>query len=305
MPDAQLPYLELQLDEANELLSAWACAQASNHGTRALLIKGRALADDGLRAPRTSADVDLLVEPDRFDDYCAAVLAAGWEEFPPTFASSHFILHSRSFRKVGWPNSFDVHSEYPGFLRGPSNAFNALWESRRMLTFAHRDCPAPSRAANALILALHSLRGAREQPRHQDELAHVSAITFTDTERDELAELAAATEASLPLRKVLAGWGVDVEPDAALSGSAAAREWQRKTTETEGLVVSWILLLARAPWRSKPGIVLRALWPSRADLVVSHPEFPDRLWQQVWCRIARWGRGLRRLPAALSAFLRR
>ena len=84
----------LHLDEANELLTAWAQRLAEARGIRLLAIKGRVLGDDGLRPPRTSADVDILLDPARFDDFCDAAVAAGWEEFPSTFASTHFTLHS-------------------------------------------------------------------------------------------------------------------------------------------------------------------------------------------------------------------
>jgi len=304
-PAASPASAQLRLDEANELLAAWACMRADVAGIRVLVIKGRPLADDGLRAPRVSADVDLLVDPDRFDDYCATVTDAGWTEFPSTFASSHFTLHSRSFRKDGWPNSFDVHSEYPGFLQSPAVAFDALWSSRRTAVFAHRDCPVPSRAGGALMLALHSLRGTHKQPRHHDELTQLARVAWTDAERADLADLALATGCAGPLRAVLTEWGVTVSPDPTLDATPAAIEWHRKVAEAQGAAASWLALLARAPWRQKPAVVARALWPSRADFAIDHPEIEDRAWPQVRARIARWGRGIRRAPAAIVALRRR
>lgn len=137
---------DLRLDEADELLAAWVSARAENHGIRVLVIKGRPLADDGLRTARVSSDVDVLVEPARFEEYCALVLAAGWQEFPSTYAAAHFTVHSRTFRKPGCPNSLDVHSDFPGFLREPDVKFEALWATQRDTVFAHRACPVPSRA---------------------------------------------------------------------------------------------------------------------------------------------------------------
>lgn len=295
----------MHLDEANELLAAWACQVAADHGIRVLLIKGRMLSDDGLRAVRVSADVDLLVEPARFDEYCDTVLAAEWEEFPSTFASAHFTLHSRSFRKAGWPNSFDVHSEYPGFLRPPATVFDALWATRRSATFAHRECPVPSRVAGAMILALHSLRGTHKQERHHDELVGVLAVSFTDAEKSELAALTTATGSGPALENVLPEWGIEVNVDADLLRTDAYREWRRKTAEAQGAAASWILLLTRSPWHRKPEVLLRAAWPSRADFLTEHPEVPDRTWPQISARIARWGHGVRRLPAALRSLSRR
>ena len=76
----------LSLDEANDLLSAWAWTRGRERGIRLLLIKGRTLSNDGLRAARTSADVDALVEPARFEEYCQAITEAGWQEIPQTLA---------------------------------------------------------------------------------------------------------------------------------------------------------------------------------------------------------------------------
>ena len=95
----------LSLDEANDLLSAWAWTRGRERGIRLLLIKGRTLSNDGLRAARTSADVDALVEPARFEEYCQAITEAGWQEIPQTFASRAFTLHSRSFHREGWPGA--------------------------------------------------------------------------------------------------------------------------------------------------------------------------------------------------------
>lgn len=296
---------DLRLDEANELLAAWVCMRAEEKGIRALLIKGRTLGDDGLRAPRVSSDVDLIVEPSRFDEYCRAVLDAGWEEFPSTFASAHFTLHSRTFRKQGWPDSLDVHSEYPGFLRAPETVFDELWMGRRTAEFAHRACSVPSREASALILGLHSLRGTHTQERHADELDQVSAASFTAAEREELGRLASATGAAEPMQALLERWGAPVRIDPDLIGTPRHLEWRRKKAEAQGAALSWIALLRRSSWRDKPEVVWRAVWPSRSDFATNHPEIPDRFGPQLRGRVARWGRGLRRMPAAIGAMRRR
>lgn len=300
-----MPPTDLRLDEADELLAAWVCARADSHGIRVLVIKGRPLADDGLRAPRVSSDVDLLVEPARFDEYCALLVDAGWEEFPSTYAAAHFTLHSLTYRKSGWPNSLDVHSDFPGFLHEPDVAFEALWATRRTTPFAHPRCPVPSRAGNALILGLHSLRGTHRQPRHADELAQLERATFTPAERRELASLAAATGAAEPLRGLLTTWGVAVAPAPALRNTPRGREWHRKVAESQGAAASWLALLRTAPWREKPEVVRRAVWPSRADFVFDHPEVPDRPWPMLQARAARWGRGFARLWPAVRALRRK
>jgi Uncharacterised nucleotidyltransferase len=297
--------IQLSLHEANELLSAWAWRRAEEHGIRLLLIKGRALSDYGLRPARVSADVDVLVEPARFDEYCTLIADAGWHEFPGSFSSEAFTLHSRSFRRDGWPNSFDVHGYYPGFLRDPADVFEALWEERGELSFAQHTCPVPSRAASLLVMALHSLRGTETDARHRDELAALRALTLPTAERDELAATALATGATAPLRDLLPELGVAVTVAAADLRTPAFLEWHRKTVDARGYAVSWFLLLRRAPWRSKPRIVRRALWPSRHDFAIDHPETPAGFWPAFRGRVRRLGRGLRRTPAAIAAMRRR
>lgn len=297
--------VELGLDEANELLSAWAARRAEERGIRMMLIKGRALSDYGLRPPRISADVDVLVEPARFEEYCAAIVAAGWEEFPGTFASDAFTLHSRSFRRSGWPNSFDVHSSYPGFVIAAASAFDALWARRGALDFAHRTCPVPDRACSILILALHSLRGTDQQSRHRNELAGIRTLALTPDERVDLAAAARETGAAAALRDLLPALGVPVEVSADDLRTPEYREWHRKTAEARGAAASWLLLLHRSPWSRKPEVIWRAIWPSRADFAINHPEVPNRPLPQAWARLTRWGRGIRHLPAALSAMLRK
>ena len=295
----------LRLDEANELLSAWACAQAERHGIRSLLVKGRALSDHGLRTPRVSADVDVLIEPARFDEYCALVVDAGWDEFPSTFASEHFTLHSRSFHRDGWPNSFDVHSYFPGFLRDPGEVFDALWARRVLLDFGDRACPAPDRVASLFVLTLHSLRGTDRQARHAEELAAATRIELTPEERADAAGLAVATGAAAALRDVLPAWGVDVAVDEAEFGTPAYLEWHRKVTTARGYGAAWLALLAKAPLREKPRVAARAVWPTRADLLVGHPEIEDRPWPRFRTRVARLARGIASLPRALAALRRR
>lgn len=304
-PDPMPEVVELRLDEANELLSAWATQRASERAIRILVIKGRSLSHYGLRPPRTSADVDVLVEPARFGEYCNAILDAGWAEIPGTFASDALTLHSRSFRRTGWPNSFDVHSYYPGFLVAPHAAFDALWARRGTLEFAHRECPVPDRASSILILALHSLRGADQQPRHRDELAAVMALTLTEADRADLAAAARETGADVALRDILPVLGVSVDVSSDDLRTPQYREWHRKTVEAHGAAASWLSLFGRSRWQDKPRVLWKAVWPSRDDFAITHPEVPDRWSARARARVTRWGRGIRHTPSSLAAMLRK
>ena len=63
----------LRLSEGIELGYALVARIAEDIDARALAIKGQVNEAHSLRTPRESVDVDVLVEPDRFDDLVAGV----------------------------------------------------------------------------------------------------------------------------------------------------------------------------------------------------------------------------------------
>lgn len=201
-------HMALALDEATELASAWAGSLSESLGIRVLLIKGRALQVHGLRSEHVSSDVDVLVEPARFLDFCEAIEAHGWRRRPEAFLDSKVIVHSRAYVHEGWCCDLDVHSNYPGFLAQPAHVFDTLWARRIRLSFAHRDVWVPDRVSSALLLALHSLRGNDEQHRHKAELEFLLRVEFSTRERSEIAALAHAVRCNTTLADVLPQMGV-------------------------------------------------------------------------------------------------
>ncbi|WP_299087676.1 hypothetical protein [uncultured Microbacterium sp.] len=145
-----------------------------------------------------------------------------------------------------------------------------------MLEFAHRACPVPDRASSILVLALHSLRGTDEQPRHRTELEAVRALALSAPERDELAAAARETGAAAALPNLLPALGVSVDVSSEDLRTPEFREWHRKTAEARGAAASWLPLLLHARWRDKPEVIWRAVWPTRSDFATNHPEVPDR-----------------------------
>lgn len=291
----------LRLDEADELAAAWVCALAERRGIRAVLIKGPALHLHGLREERVSADVDLLVEPSRFEELCEAIAESGWTKRPGGLISELTTLHSVTFLHDGWPCDLDVHNFFPGFLADPADVFEALWRHRWTLQLAHRDCLALDKVAGALVLGLHSLRGATIQPRHLDELEQLVRTPFTDEERADLGVLARETGCVATLETVLPRLGVAVEPSAAELASPDLRDWRERVTAGSHGSYFWMLALRRARWTQRPRILWRAVWPTRPDLLVARPETVDTLRGRTRARLARWGRGIRSAPAGVRA----
>ena len=87
----------LTLRDAGALAAAWVSYVGERRGIRLLVIKGQSLAYHGLRPARTSADVDVLVEPRRFDELCAEILDAGWRERATTEVGAVWAGHSLTF----------------------------------------------------------------------------------------------------------------------------------------------------------------------------------------------------------------
>lgn len=297
----------LKLDEAVALCTAWLQREARIRDIRVIVLKGDVLTRQGLRLPHASADVDLLVEPGRIDDFVSGLESNGWREFDGTFASEQFTSHSTTLRREGWPNSIDVHSSWPGFLESPADVFETLWTRRVPMEFAHRACDAPDRMANVLMLALHSLRGTTAQRRHQTELEGILQLELTAEEISDLGDLAVKTGCTAPLRAVLPQLGVHLDVSRANLRGAAYLEWHRKIvqTHTDGRTASWLIELGRAPWRRKPLILRHGIWPTDRDLLAEHPEVRDRPAPKVWARVVRLARGVKQLPRVVPALRRR
>lgn len=293
--------VELAHAEALDLATAWLDYTAASHGIRSLTIKGDALALFDLRSPRVSADVDVLIDPARFDDYQSLLRQSGWEVFPSTFQSENFTTHSVTLYRDGWPISIDVHRHYPGFLRPASEVFDLLWQRRSTLTFAQRRCAIPDRPSSAIMLALHSLRSISDSPRHDLELDQVRNADFSADERSAIAELALATGSAAPLSGLLEEWGVDILIPPAEFESREYRRWMWKTTgargsTTQATVAEWLGMLSHTPWQGKARVLFRAFWPTRSDILLNNPSLRDAMWPILLARLSRIVRGARAVP---------
>ncbi|MDE0545359.1 nucleotidyltransferase family protein [Microbacterium sp. C7(2022)] len=293
----------LRMDEAVDLGHAWVQTIAEERGIRTLIIKGPALHRHGLRNKRYSGDIDVLVEPARFVEFCDAMRATGWRDRDTILISERTTLHSKNFLRDGWPCDLDVHSFFPGFLADPTTVFDALWERHVTMPFAHRDCAVPDRVSGVLILALHSLRGSVTQARHANELEQLVHVPLTAEEKSDAAALALATGSAATLETVLPRMGVEVQAPAAELESRELREWRERVASGSHGAYFWFVAFRRASWRDRPMIVWQAFWPSRHDLLIARPETVDTLRGRTRARVARWGRGIRSLPSALRAIL--
>lgn len=293
--------LVLGTEEAVELGHAWVQALACRLDARILLIKGPTLHRQGLRPARLSGDIDLVVDPARFDDVRTELERSGWQVRPSDFASQRRTPHSVTYLHTRWPVDLDVHRHFPGFLAEPSTAFDALWERRESMVFAGRPCDVPDRLGGVLLLALHSLRGSSAQERHAAELEALLDVRLTHLERSNLAELAAATGCDGTLADVLPRLGVEPTPVSGDAVSPPLREWRERVAAGSHGSYFWLAMIRSASWRDRGLIVQRAIWPSHRDLLIARPETRDTALGRVAARVRRWGRGVRSLPRGVRA----
>lgn len=291
--------------EAVDLAHALVAFVGETNEIRVLGIKGPSFAFHQLRPPRVSADADVLVEPDGFDELLQLLSERGWMERTKTLASEMFVTHSVTLVHPDWPCDIDLHRNYPGFLIADDVAFEAAWASRIEIQVARISCKFSGFAASAVVMALHSLR-ISEEPRHRSELRDLveRAENFTPTQRGEVSDFAESVGAIATLGPTLQLIGeARIAPAWELSASQL-RDWQRRGAGAFG-ASSWAHAIAMEPWRNKHVLMLRALWPSESDIHTDRPDLGNERSTVLAYRLQRIGRGLIRLPSHFWRQMRR
>lgn len=194
----------LALAEAVPLASALVDHTASRAGVRTLLIKGASLEHHGLRPPRTSADVDVLVDPVGLDDLLAALAGLGWKRRSDVFPTQRDAPHAITLVHPEWPCDLDVHRFFPGFLADPAAVFDALWTSSTRIRIAHVLCRIPDAVHSALIYKLNLLRSGDALGLTPNLDDWISALSRHD--RNDLESLIHATGATLAIEHSSPQW---------------------------------------------------------------------------------------------------
>lgn len=289
------------LGAATELAHAFADRLAEMNGIRVVFIKGPVANAHVLRDAKPSADVDVMVDPSAIDDYIRSLISVGWHERPASFAQRSLASHSRSFINSSWPCDIDVHVTFPGFLASPQDCFEELWARRTTVSVAGREIPGADLSASILIGALHALRSP-ESAAHRSELEVLverCSGRLDAVQLSELVELAGTLGAVEPVRPALRLLGLDVAPTR--PSPRALAEW-RLQTQQANRSGSWLAAIHAAPLLRKPGLVVRALIPSRRDLLIEHPGLANSPGSLLVARVRRLGRAVRFLPRALGEF---
>jgi hypothetical protein len=281
------------------LLTAAVALVTKSIGVRTLAIKGVASAEYGLRPPRPSSDVDVLVDPERFDDVIETFGTRGWISRASDPDTATFPLHSVSLFHPNWNIDVDIHFRYPGIELAPAEAFEQLWRQRTTLWCGSQPVQIPSLSDAVIVSALHALRGLWIE-RHSTELdilvARCSAI---DTEYliERAGQLGALATARPFLERVL-------RPSHAVTWGEPSEEWALRTRIPEPMArraVHW----RRAGWRERIRLARLALFPPAAAL--RKETTITRLGPSSALRayLRRWLRGIVAIPRVLPVLLGR
>ncbi|KQP97452.1 MULTISPECIES: nucleotidyltransferase family protein [unclassified Rathayibacter] len=298
----------LDIRSAVLLLHGWISAVSEKHGYRALFIKGPGLRFLGLREDHVSADVDVLVDPASFEEFCSRLEASGWSQRRITFAGARYTEHSRTFIHPSWPCDIDAHRFFPGFLASEHVVFDELWERRIPMEIADRVCTIPDRAGSMLILGLHALRSRADNPRHARELSYMIEHTALDADqRIDLADLARRTGAESTLAEVLLAVGATPSAQAPTKDdpatAAALRAWNHRVASGASTGYMWTSIIRRQRGWQRLVTIGHALWPERADLLRMRPGTPDTVAGRSIARIRRLAAGAPAVRQAVATLL--
>lgn len=126
-------------------------------GIRSLVIKGPAFVELGVRKPRQSNDIDLLVAPEDRASATETLAATGWSIishwFPPALDD---IIYSTTFRHALFPATLDLHHRFSGLLA--EDAFEHLWSRRSVVEVAHHPLTTVGVADALIVESLNSVK---------------------------------------------------------------------------------------------------------------------------------------------------
>lgn len=282
----------LQQDEAVLLATALVDHVAASAGLPALFIKGPGAGMMGLRENHVSADVDVLVRPEQLDRMVELLGGRGWLERPSGVSVVRRYSHSRTLYHPQWNCDIDVHDRFPGMEALPGCGFDTLWRDRHYLVMAARSVPVPSIPGAVIFQALHSLR-AMDNPRHEREYAGLLQRVDVTMHQD-IADLSVELRATAALKPLLDDLGITLPPD---RQENVSEEWRHRTS-VQGTGTAYLVALRESPWRAKPLLIARTVFPSRQILRHQDLHLDDSVVGLIRAHVARWCRILVSFPAA-------
>jgi hypothetical protein len=274
---------------------------ASARGIRVLSIKGAVLAEQGLRSRRPPSDVDVLVDPARFEDLVAMLSATGWRDrdgkvlVPLPRQGTVLAPHARTLEHPHWPCQLDLHRYYPGFLRPAQDVFDRLWDRRRPMQISHAECDVPAPLDHWLLAALHVLRSGDEPQLRELETAAADVLDGRGQDLLRRAdELGAVGPLGESLQRITGQSPVVPDSDRELLAA-----WARRIHDSDNLPDAFLEQFRDARGATRVRLALRQAWPTPRSVRAFHDigDGPIALLRFYLVRLAR-------APAKLAAYLR-
>ncbi|MGN7147489.1 nucleotidyltransferase family protein [Arthrobacter sp. SAFR-179] len=283
---------QLRIPEGVLLGHALAARLADSLGLRVFFIKGPASVMQGLRQAKISADVDVFVDPFRLNELLAGLHERGWRDRPVDPDTKTFPKHSVTVHHPEWPCCIDVHFRFPGMEEPAGSCFEVLWVHTVHMELAGQGLRVPSKALGILFLALHALRSP-ELPACRQELEYLAGLIRLESRAVELLELATATGSLAAVRPFLK----DLLPETiGPEWPQPSQEWVNRLAAREPGSAR-LIAIVQAPWRDKPRMVWRALFP-RAEILLSGNIYADMSFSgRLNQHRARWARFFRAVPS--------
>ena len=288
---------ELTIQEGVLLGHALASRVAESLKIRAFFIKGPASVVQGLRQPRTSADVDVFVAPSSLERMLQGLRERGWRERPVDQDSRTSPKHSVTVHHAHWPCCIDVHFRFPGMENPAADCFEAMWASTEAIELAGHEVRVPTKALGIVLLALHALRSPH-LPSCRQELEFLARLTDAKLHGSAVLEIAAATGSLAAIRPFLE----DILPE------DAAPVWPRPSTEWSNRLIARqpgsarLIAIVQARWGDKPQLLWQAVFP-QPEVFLSRNIHADMSWSgRLLQHRARWARFLRSLPEIVRDF---
>lgn len=279
--------------EAVALGTALVSHIAQAQGIRALVVKGPLATQLCLRPKESSSDVDVLVEPQSFNQLVQILATFGWQHrynFPghPQIVDQHSV----SLTHPQWPCDIDIHHTWPGFFVDSEFAFDRLWDDKMELSIAHQPVYLPGIVHHCLIMALHALRephSSRGRSQYPFIIGFLrTQYSGTSAEQDLIREIE-SLECTFPLSPLIEDLDLDIEVDT--PAPEAMRLWNIRSQHQASL--TWVFAFTEAPLRKKPSVIWRAIFPHGAAL---RYKFPDLTSQRFGLFKAWWKRLFLALP---------
>ncbi|UEJ81117.1 nucleotidyltransferase family protein [Brachybacterium halotolerans subsp. kimchii] len=253
---------------------------ARDTGVRVLHVKGPALDPVLAEGRGPSSDCDILVEPGRAEDFCAALRSHGWDQVT-SFEHGSVLGHAATFHHTTW-GTVDVHRSFPGLDSDPGATFSRMWSGRRLIELGGQQCAVPALEMQRLVLLVHAARDAMGRRAHDVRVAWDS---LDDDGRDRLDSLADELGGRVPIALVTD------RPERA-RGVRGVALWTALHEKASPSAVWWARLREAGSMRERLEVLGAALRlnPEHLALRLGHPPTPAELRRESW---GRWGRAAR------------